>query len=348
MKMLLKISTGKLSSKHNFPGGSTFQALRAKAAEITGLAEYEIELLEGFPPRALYSADDEKTLESLGLQSGTAITVRPSAVRKDLYQALVGMGFPAATVIKTLTQMQIDASMTKLSNEQLETGIELCQALAFSVEAPTSSGSRTQGEVVRKSIPADNSCLFNSIGYLLHSSDDFNPMQYRYIVAQTIRSNPEYYNTEFLEKTPEDYVLWITNADKWGGEIEISILCQALRVQIAVVDIRSATILTYGEDLSVCAQRIVYLLYDGVHYDALVFRHTATVEGHEQRIFHPQHDDFMNSLTQRFAQVLQSRKQFVNIATGQLQCTLCYQVFAGQREATLHAKLTGHQSFGQT
>ena len=180
-------------------------------------------------------------------------------------------------------------------------------------------------------------------------------MTYRQLVAREIASRPDIYTKDYLEKDPSEYTQWITNPDKWGGEIEISILSNLLQVQIAVMDIRSNHILVYGDDALISSSSSgnssgrssrIYLLYDGVHYDAMV--KTTTTSPMEQKVFHPVEDLSFHSLAQEYLKELSQQKKFVNLQSGLLQCNICLQTFHGQQDAIQHAKSTGHQNFGQT
>ena len=88
--------------------------------------------------------------------------------------------------------------------------------------------------IVRRVIDADNSCLFNALGYLMVRDKKQMNHVYRQMIASEIQGDPIKYSTEVLEgKSNEEYATWIMNADKWGGEIEMSIFPKHLGVEIA-------------------------------------------------------------------------------------------------------------------
>ena len=73
---------------------------------------------------------------------------------------------------------------------------------------------------------------------------------YRQMIATEIQGDPIKYRTDVLEgKTNEEYVTWIMNVDKWGGEIEMSILAKHLGVEVAASKYLPAPI-----SLWVCSQ----------------------------------------------------------------------------------------------
>lgn len=77
--------------------------------------------------------------------------------------------------------------------------------------------------MVRRIIPADNSCLFNAISYALYKTFNIKEHGYtmRKIIQQAISKDPVNYNSAILEKTNEEYQKWILSANAWGGSIEL-------------------------------------------------------------------------------------------------------------------------------
>ena len=118
--------------------------------------------------------------------------------------------------------------------------------------------------LVRRVIDPDNSCLFNSIGLLIGMPGESRSL--RSICAESVISDPSLYTSDILGKSPEDYAAWILDIEKWGGEIEMNILSNFFNIEIGAVDIQTGKIYFYGSGNS----SRVYLLYDGIHYDAIV------------------------------------------------------------------------------
>lgn len=327
--MLLKISTGKISSKHSFREGATMKELQDKVTEVTGLSLHEIDVFHGYPLKKLTFSNPSSTVESQGVENGSVITVRSNPNLKELYQSLVNMGFKHDVILKV---------MIELEAKDKDIAIDFCQQIS---QLDVDDGSAS---VTRKAIPADNSCLFNSIGFLLRGS--FNPIYYRTLVAEAIKKDPNTFTSDYLDMDPVEYVRWIQNPEKWGGEIEISILSDALGVEISVADIRSSTILTYGEGKGF--QQRVYLLYDGIHYDAIVQEKKVGAQAPVETCTFTPDNQAVYAAVLSFVSELKRKKQFVNLSSGQLYCNICYQTFVGEKEAVSHAKQTGHQNFGQS
>jgi len=106
--------------------------------------------------------------------------------------------------------------------------------------------SSKQSLIERVIIPADNSCLFNAINYCLNQSMN-QPETMREIVASTIESNPDVYNSAILDKEPSEYCSWIMEKETWGGGIELAILSEFFQIRIGVADITKVTIEYFGE-----------------------------------------------------------------------------------------------------
>merc|ERR1712216_118162 len=81
------------------------------------------------------------------------------------------------------------------------------------------------------------------------------------------------------DKSVEEYVAWIMNSSSWGGFVDLIVLSECYQIQISVISTESLYWTHYPADESVFNRRI-YLLYDGIHYDAIVGQ---TSDGGEAR-----------------------------------------------------------------
>mmetsp|Transcript_19901 Transcript_19901/g.33830 ORF Transcript_19901/g.33830 Transcript_19901/m.33830 type:complete len:393 (-) Transcript_19901:130-1308(-) len=307
--MLVKIVKDRGESrKQSFDDDATWTELLAVIEDKFGLLCYEVEILVGYPPVPLKGQEGDK-LSSLGIKSGALISVNRCDKRAQLANQLRDMGFDTDIVKKAMNWINSD-------DLTIDLAVEICDQFAAEVDTPliSSNTGETPPDVVRRVINADNSCLFNAIGYLMfggeHGFGSFNPMIYRTAVAEAIRNDPVTFNEDMLEKSPEEYIKWILNPDKWGGEIELSILSKHLLVEIAAVDIATGVVLVYRPDNvqkytcvpqdnpstvftttplgcdhnnnnpqntnvappSSASRGVerVYVVYDGAHYDAVV------------------------------------------------------------------------------
>jgi hypothetical protein len=69
----------------------------------------------------------------------------------------------------------------------------------------------------------------------------------RRVIADKVRSDPEQYNEAVLEKSNEEYYRWILDRQKWGGAIDLAILADHYRREIAAYDIQTKRCDIYGQ-----------------------------------------------------------------------------------------------------
>ena len=98
-------------------------------------------------------------------------------------------------------------------NEEDDTE-ESCSTKSTSVMAQSTTMKKSlsgMGQLSRYSVPADNSCLFTSIYFVLHSGKfDLSSNKYlRNLVATRIESDKVTYSEAILGKTNADYCQWI-------------------------------------------------------------------------------------------------------------------------------------------
>lgn len=126
------------------------------------------------------------------------------------------------------------------------------------------------GILMKHVVPADNSCLFSSVYFVLNGKvDDTGSVApfLRQVIAETVSKDPEKFNEAILGKPNAEYCKWIQDETSWGGAIEVAILAEYYGIEIAVVDTINAIINRFGEDQNF-AHRVL-LLFDGIHYDPL-------------------------------------------------------------------------------
>ena len=95
--------------------------------------------------------------------------------------------------------------------------------------------------LVRRVIPADNSCLFAALSHAFHGSAGRRERadELRRIVAEAVLADQLEYNEGTLGQSPESYAAWITKAENWGGGIELAVLSSHFRAEIAAFDIQT-------------------------------------------------------------------------------------------------------------
>lgn len=192
--------------------------------------------------------------------------------------------------------------------------------------------------IKKKTIPADNCCLFNAINFAMNQSIT-EPEVIRSLISMVILDNPTEYNKAVLEKEPEDYCEWIMKGDSWGGGIEIAILSKYFRINIGVVDIKNLTIEYFGDNYS----NVIYLLYDNVHYDVFYY------ENDEKKItgIFKSEDASAKEEIMQIATELKRHRQYVDTQNFSVKCMECNFLMKGQEDVVEHSKKTGHTNFSQ-
>ncbi|RNA43965.1 ubiquitin thioesterase OTU1 [Brachionus plicatilis] len=229
---------------------------------------------------------------------------------------------------------------TTLEHHSIKNGEMITLEETQSVSA--SPPAKQQAQLCRKVVPADNSCLFTSINYLMKGILDLNcQKEMRELIARTVRNDPVYFNEAILGKANSAYCDWIRNSTSWGGSIEIVILSKYFKMEICVVDIRSCRIDRFGEDCSY-AKRI-FVLYDGIHYDPInLIRENGSV----QTQFSTDDDiTFVKAIS--LAEEARTARKFTDVNNFKLRCLVCQEPLVGEKQAQEHAKTTAHINFGE-
>lgn len=197
----------------------------------------------------------------------------------------------------------------------------------------------------RRVVPADNSCLFTSVHYVVEGGV-YEPTcapEMRGLIAQIVASDPTAYCEAVLGKTNEEYCAWIRREDTWGGAIEVSILSKFYQCEICVVDTQTVRVDRFGEDAGY--QKRVLLIYDGIHYDPLQ-KALAGSDAPPQTVFSTA-DDVTLAQALELADEARRKRQFTDVNRFALRCMVCQTGLVGQKEARQHAKDTGHTNFGE-
>lgn len=214
-------------------------------------------------------------------------------------------------------------------------------------EAPVTDGMQVKPNSVfiRRVMPADNSCLFHSIGYALGKEQEENGPIMRQLIKDTILANPGKYSEVFLGRPVYEYCAWIIDDKSWGGEIELSILSTYYKVEMVVFDVTSMSRLCYGEDQGF-TQRL-FLLYDGIHYDLVVENFSVTALKNKDVALFSINDFTKVERASEVAVEAHQKHEFTDVSRFSIMCMVCRSTFVGQKEVVLHSKATGHQQFGE-
>lgn len=279
--------------------------LKSKLADIAGIPECALHVLSGYPPKPVNLNNEKATIQECGIVSGDTLIVEERQITHNGEQKRIE-----------------NVARSHITNEE-------------NLNAP--------GVLMKKVVPADNSCLFTSVGYVLNGKVDTSCGTFmREIIANAVASNPDEYSEAVLGQSNPDYCKWILQPDSWGGAIELSILSKFYGLEIAVIDSLNAILNRFGEDCHY-AQR-VFLIFDGIHYDPV---YLEPLDGGSIQTIFSKEDDKLLLQALELAKEAKSSHQFTDVQKLTLMCIDCKVKLNGQIAAQQHAKKTGHMSFGE-
>jgi ubiquitin thioesterase OTU1 len=191
-------------------------------------------------------------------------------------------------------------------------------------------------------VPADNSCMFTAAAYCLDAQHRQElGATFRAAVADAVRADPVAWTEAVLGRPPADYCSYILQPTTWGGGIELSVLAARHKCEVVAVDIRTRRPLVFGEDAGYA--RRVYLIYDGLHYDAL---HRREPGGGVTTVFSPTDEQAFREAV-AVAEEAHRTRQYTDTANFTLRCLACGAGLVGERDALTHARDTGHTNFSE-
>jgi ubiquitin thioesterase OTU1 len=272
------------------------------------------------------TATPDTTVESLMSEIQQATGVFPS-------RQSISWGYPPRPISTDSGSLPLTLSSLGLARREMLTLTERTPETA-----PVHGGSRLD-RAVRIEVPADNSCLFNAIAYLCTGSKTRGGELRAHCISE-IRDNPARFTEATLGTSVDAYCRFLSDPQHWGGYIEMDILSRRFAVEIAVLHIEGCRIVPVN---SCDATRRIYLLYDGIHYDPVVFR----AFGAEEVRTVQRDDEKAAELALTMTRVLQAAGSFTNERTMTMRCDKCGAMFKGSKEAEAHGRATGHSRFSQ-
>ncbi|XP_017134934.1 ubiquitin thioesterase OTU1 [Drosophila miranda] len=319
---------------------TTLGELKTRIAQATAIQELQLHVLVGYPPKPLDLSEnrENENLKTVGINSGETLIVEEKAGAAAPTPSAIASGSGSST-------MEDDEALARQvsSGGSIETGaLNIVQSLE-PVISPEESGPNGifNGILLKKVVPADNSCLFTSIRFVLNGKvDNEGSEMMRHIIAQEVSADTQQYNDAVLGKSNSDYCAWIQKADSWGGAIEVSILSNYYGIEIDVVDIQNAIINRFGEDKNFGLR--VFLLFDGIHYDPL---YMETQQNSGPATIFPVEEMGVYQQAEQIANEAKSSRQFTNVDKFTLRCMDCDVMLVGQVQAQEHAKETHHENF---
>jgi len=280
--------------------------------------------LLGYPPKDLTvnQENDLKSISELGFKSGDIIRIE----QKDVIQS------KGPQIAKT-----------QVTRNSLPTGP--VTSLSSTTTNEKENKDKKTLVLYRRKIEDDNSCLFNAVGYVLDKRNLSLASELRQVVAAVIVSKPENYNAAMLNgKSVSEYAEYIQKSDKWGGDIELDILADYFQSEIAACDTESKNIYIFGQGKGFKSRS--YLVYSGIHYDALVANESKNGETISADVTVFASDDKMvYQKAKEFLDIANKKKEFTNLQTFTLKCGDCGLPLVGREGAVEHAKITNHTNF---
>ncbi|PXF42411.1 Ubiquitin thioesterase OTU1 [Gracilariopsis chorda] len=270
----------------------------------------------GFPPKLL-SVDDSQRLSAV-LSSGDVIVVQSQQPQSQQPQS-------------QQPQSQQPQSLQPQPTPKAST---------TSASAIPASSILSNGTIVIREVPDDNSCLFRSVNALLSRSNQ-PPESLRTIVKDAVAAQPELYSEAFLGRSNAQYQQWIMDANSWGGAIELSALAHHFRIELAAFDIKTMRLDRYGEGKQFSS--VAYLVYDGIHYNYMALAigdlHVTQFDVKEQLV-----EEHMR----KQAQKLHDERRYTDTANASFKCAQCGKVLQGEKAVAAHAQQSGHSEFSES
>lgn len=268
----VKTKTGQQVLK-DLSSETTIQELKAILSELSNIPIGRLQVLSGFPPKVIDLSSGGIPLGGSGITSGDTLILeeKDGADLSPLKDGSKTQNLPKVQTKDLETRDSKDDSRITSQNAQSDDSFLSSHSNVLSAQSNPDSieANACPGILMKHVVPADNSCLFTSIHYVLNGKDDTGGVApwMRQLIAESVSKNPEEYSEAILGKPNAEYCKWIKDDKSWGGAIEISILANYYGIEIAVVDTINAIINRFGEDQNYPLR--VFLLFDGIHYDPL-------------------------------------------------------------------------------
>jgi len=223
------------------------------------------------------------------------------------------------------------------------------QPVAAPAMAAPAMAAGTDGErLVRRVIPADNSCLFAAVAHAMEGSAGRRVRAdgLRRIVAEAVKADGGLmYGEAVLGQPVEAYMKWIMQDSSWGGGIELAILADHYGVELTALDVQSLRVDAFGSGKGYANRALV--LYDGIHYDLIVRQlFDGAPEELDVSVFLSD-DESVLSEARALAAEAQSARKFTDTSAFTLRCLVCQCGLVGENGALEHAKKTGHTNFAE-
>jgi len=366
MRLRIRGPNGIINVGENLTEESLLKELKTEIQNLTNINIQDQCLKANFPPTSI-TKPNNSTLADCGISDGDQIILIES---KDFaVQIEQSNGTPEPTKTTEIPPTSTGPAKpeplphsTEPTTENNENNVsefpangnnitpantsnnERSKMLPSSCYPTTSNGKAvetTDGILIIKEIPDDNSCLFNSIRYVTQNKH-LQIAQMRKMIADTIKNDPINFNDAILGKPVEEYIKYIQKPNTWGGYIELLIFSDYFKIEICSVDVKTNRIDRFGEGKY---KEMVFLVYNGIHYDAVALKPFEEAPEEYERTIFESNEEYLVGALKALGENLKKNKLFTDTANFKLKCGVCNKVLIGEKEAIQHANTTGHTDF---
>ncbi|KAJ3205338.1 ubiquitin-specific protease otu1 [Clydaea vesicula] len=203
-----------------------------------------LEIKAGFPPKVIKSENENVILKDVNIVNGDQLFISEKPISN------------AINYNNNEKNMSLINNENFTTNKTNSTNADDCVPLE-------------EGFLVVREMEDDNSCLFRSIGYVIEKNfEKKNLTRLRNIISEEIKKDPIEFNELVLGQPILKYCDWIKKETSWGGAIELKIFSEYFQTEINSIDVQTLRVDKFGEGKF--GQR-VFILYSGIHYDAIAF-----------------------------------------------------------------------------
>ena len=194
---------------------------------------------------------------------------------------------------------------------------------------------------IRREVDADNSCLFSSIAYLIdrNNYNEESSLIFRQHIIDYLLDNN--FDEKLLDEPKDKYLEFIQNPKNWGGALEVKMFSDIFNIQIVCIDVKTNRADIYGEDKQY-PQRI-YLLYNGVHYDPLVFNYDVSADSLTDITIFDSNNESIMILFKSLLLEYKNKGEYADFSS--MKCKICDIKCINENEALEHSINTQHWEY---
>lgn len=375
MRLRVRSPNGILNVGESLTEESTLEELKKEIQTLTNINIEDQCLKINFPPTAITNPNSSSLAES-GISDGDQIilseskgfgsaqgesnitptkttNISPTSTEPSKPEPLPHSTSPSTTVSNSKKQSDFAASfyasgnmsaMNTSNTTENNTVYNNTNNTNLSNRYPSTSKGKavetTDGILIIKEIPDDNSCLFNSVRYVTQNKN-IEISKMRKIIADTIRNDPINFNDAILGKPIEEYIQYIQKPKTWGGYIELLIFSDYFKIEICSLDVKTNRIDRFGEGKY---KEMVFLIYNGIHYDAVALKPFEEAPEEYERTIFESNEEYLIGALKALGENLKKNKLFTDTSNFNLRCGICNKALIGEKEALQHANATDRKS----